>query len=240
MADNSYTIEFTDFGKGFAPATHLNTLSEMGSPSQANEMTDCDVLANVLTQGPGLMELTNMDNLNEMMNFVMDVPPESGITYGIGDTKLYQITPSQIVYYPELIINGGFDEEADWTLNTGWSYNSGNVIHTGGIGESGGLIQNGTIDEGTNYRVSMEVGGTEGWVTVFLGTGDSSVIANGVGTSVFWGHWLSSTEKISIIPSENFDGTIDNVSIKIYPFPHTITSCTKGESVVFITTQEGE
>jgi hypothetical protein len=102
MAERPFEITFSEFNEGFAPVAHLNSLTELGGAGNASEMTDVDVLdPTYVTQGPGLANLTNATEagaLTEQMNFILDVPPADGVTYGIGDTKLFEVTPTAISY----------------------------------------------------------------------------------------------------------------------------------------------
>jgi len=95
-----FVIKLKDFYKGYAPLAHLNKLTEKGGSGYAAEMKNVDVLGEYLKQGPGLTPLTNGTQagvVTEAINHILDVAVASGETYGIGTTKLYQITPSTVV-----------------------------------------------------------------------------------------------------------------------------------------------
>lgn len=98
--DRTFRITLKDFHEGVSPALHLDALTELGSAGHASVMTNCDVLTpKKLTQGPGLSNLTNGTQAGAMVGnitFIMDRPASSGVTYGMGPTRLYQITPTTL------------------------------------------------------------------------------------------------------------------------------------------------
>lgn len=243
--DNSFELVFDKFYVGFAPAAHLNSLTEMGAAGSASSMIDCDILdPTYLTQGPELAILTNASeagSLTEQINFILDVPPEDGITYGIGDTKLYQITPTTLIdnlLGEELITNGEFTGNADgWVLGSDWSYTENHIIVTSvNIPNNVATSTNFEVVESHTYRVSFTVtgSGTVQWAHDGLLNAEDQItdIAEGDYTQdVFADH--SDTNGFEIRAEEGFSGNMDNVSIKeVGSFPHTITNCTKGESVI--------
>ncbi len=79
----------------------------------------------------------------------------------------------------------------------------------------GSLSQSGTLTEGVDYLVSLDIGGSTGSVIVALDGGDSESFDAGSGVSTFTGQWENESDnKIVITPSIDFDGTITDISIK--------------------------
>ena len=74
------------------------------------------------------------------------------IPSGYGDGKLYSVKPTP-TFGSELAINGDFTTDSDWTKNSGWSIVNGEAVHTG----SGDYIQQGSLVQGTKYRVVIVV-----------------------------------------------------------------------------------
>ncbi len=96
LKDNSWTIKIDKFYQGFSPASHLNTSTSIGNSGHATEMVSVDVLTpDYITQGPALSNLTG--TASELINYILDTPPTANLTYGIGNTKLFQIGPSAIM-----------------------------------------------------------------------------------------------------------------------------------------------
>lgn len=100
MTENNFVITLKDFGVGFSPTAHLNSLTEKGGAGSASVMTNVDVLdPTQMTQGPGLLTLTagtEAGAITELVNFILDRPVTDGITYGISNTKLHQIAPAAV------------------------------------------------------------------------------------------------------------------------------------------------
>jgi hypothetical protein len=132
--------------------------------------------------------------------------------------RVVQLASSVITLGAELIINGGFDGNATgWTLGGGWSYNNNNVLFNY-ASTNGELTQSGGLSDGTSYRVSVTIGGTLGSVAIQLHGGASRVYDAGAGLVSFDGVYIgpgtAGGVKIRIKPTSDFDGTIDNVSVK--------------------------
>ncbi len=92
--DNRWVVEFKDFEVGFSPLAQVDSLTERGNAGSASAMTDCDILDGILMQGPGLSAMATAPT--ELINHILDVPPRDSLTYGIGATKLYSISPTAI------------------------------------------------------------------------------------------------------------------------------------------------
>ena len=99
--DNDFVIRIKNFNLGYAPLTHLDSLTELGDAAQASVMTNADIISipNHLTQGPGLSTLTNGDDagvVSELITFIMDRAVTSDITYASGNTKLFQLSSTAV------------------------------------------------------------------------------------------------------------------------------------------------
>jgi len=101
LKDNQFIIKFSKFYQGFSPAAHLNSLTELGNAGHASVMQNVDILTpDYITQGPALANLTNGNQagvVTELINFIMDKAVANDVTYGIGATKLFKITPTTVV-----------------------------------------------------------------------------------------------------------------------------------------------
>jgi len=97
---NEFIIELNKFYAGFSPVAHLNSLTEFGNSGHASAMQNVDVLTpDYITQGPALSNLTNGTQagvVSELINFILDRATADGVTYGIGATKLFKITPTTV------------------------------------------------------------------------------------------------------------------------------------------------
>lgn len=97
--DNEWVITLDKFYQGYAPLAFTNSLTEVGGAGMASSMSNVDVLADLITQGPGLSNLTNGTQagaVSELINFVMDKAVATDATYGIGATKLFKLSSTTV------------------------------------------------------------------------------------------------------------------------------------------------
>lgn len=119
---------------------------------------------------------------------------------------------------PELVVNGGFDGNADaWTLGDGWSY-SADAVHMIDPGDGGALVQdefNHPVEE-HSYQVEFDITGTSGSVDFNIGGGWAG--DTNVGFDV--GHYTgvvqsgNSASLINVFASSEFFGSLDNISVR--------------------------
>jgi len=98
--DGKWTISLKDFNSGYAPLSFTDPLTEIGGGGHASVMSNSDVLDGKLTQGPGLDTLVNGDEtgeVDELINFIMDKAVATDTTYGISNTKLFQISSTEVI-----------------------------------------------------------------------------------------------------------------------------------------------
>jgi hypothetical protein len=109
--DNNWTIKISDFNAGLAPLSYIDNLTERGSGGHAAVMTNCNILDGKLTQGPELATLTNGTEagvVTELINFIMDKAVSNDTTYGIGNTKLFEISSTAVASggtFPKTVTN---------------------------------------------------------------------------------------------------------------------------------------
>lgn len=122
----------------------------------------------------------------------------------------------------ELVINGVFDTDTDWTKETGWTINTGTgkaVADGTGSGSSADLSQ-ATLGGGLagTYRLTFDTVRTSGTVNVGVyidGAGDFTNSYPTTGSHIL--EWTTDgTEATTYLwfRSYNFNGTIDNVSVR--------------------------
>jgi len=116
--------------------------------------------------------------------------------------------------FTNLVTNGGFDTDTDWTKGTNWSIGSGVASKAAGASDET-LFQNQTaLKGGRYYSITATVSGrTAGGVSiVFTGINTGDVIeANGTYTRQSYDFGVD--EAVLFLPSPLFDGDIDNVSL---------------------------
>ena len=113
----------------------------------------------------------------------------------------------------ELIVNGDFDTDSDWSKGTGWSI-SGNVASSDGS-QSGNsyLNQSGAIVSGKTYKATFEIKAiSAGEVRIFVGNVETFTPRTTV--DVFTEYITAGSNEFWIRASSTFVGSIDNVSVK--------------------------
>ena len=128
------------------------------------------------------------------------------------DGKLYSIRPIP-EYGSELVTNGDFASDSDWTKGAGWTISGGSASCDGSQSGNSILYQNISHSANKKYRVEFTISGyVSGQVdfaldTPFFGTTSSN------GTFVFDGNPPSGGNFI-IRADADFVGSVDNVSVK--------------------------
>lgn len=106
-----------------------------------------------------------------------------------------------------IIVNGGFDADSDWTKGTGWSIAGGKATKTPGVASAITQPATGNIW----YQVSFTISNLTAGVLEAYPNGPSSVSSNGSHT-----HTIRPTGIVSvgILASATFDGSVDDVVVK--------------------------
>ena len=100
MADLNFSFIIEDFNEGLSPLAHLDSKTYFGAKGQASEML-ADIISKpgFLTQSPALADLTNGTQagvVDQLIRFILDQPISSSLTYGLGTSKLFRITPTTV------------------------------------------------------------------------------------------------------------------------------------------------
>jgi hypothetical protein len=133
----------------------------------------------------------------------------------------------KIGFRPSSDFNGTIDnvsvKEDIWVFGNNWTWDNIQAVHT--PGDTATLYQKGDLLAGHTYKVQFDVGGTTGTVNACLDDGDCGNFSAGDGAVTFTGQWANDTDSIIVFhPSDDFDGTIDNVLVKeLLPDPRYIS-----------------
>jgi hypothetical protein len=119
------------------------------------------------------------------------------------------ITSGLNVVGPELVTNGTFDTDSDWTLGTGWSIADGSLVATSATGIASQAI---SFTEGKTYQITLKntvaiqlriVGGSGQSIGYFGGNVDKIfTVGSGVGST------------LEIVANGTVSGSIDNITVK--------------------------
>lgn len=188
MADKAWSITIEQF-QGFVPSYWTNTLPTVGNANQASAMTNVDLIdPNVLTQGPGLANLTNGTQaaaVTTLMKGMLRVHVTGlSAAAGVGGNKVYKFNATEVTSdanFPHTIDKATVTSEdgEDVAYYQGavfYSYN-----HSGGAGDVGRWTGASTFDD--DYMSTVPTGATtlQGGVPhqMLVGGDDQLYIANG-------------------------------------------------------------
>ena len=133
---------------------------------------------------------------------------------GLALNKGLVVSSAPDPYGPELIINGSFDTDANWTKGTGWTI-SGGAANADALGTAN-INQSDVMEIGKTYLCTYTVSNyvSGGVVPLFGGqTGDDKgTIQSSNGT--FTDTRVATNPKFYIRANNGFVGSIDNVSVK--------------------------
>lgn len=120
---------------------------------------------------------------------------------------------TEVYLAPDVVVNGDFLGNADgWTLGSGWAYSNNSISHTSGtatVTPNPAL----SITAAYLYQVTYTVSNcTTGTIRVAIGgTNGTTRSANGTYTEVIT---AGATTNLTFTPSTDFDGTIDDISVR--------------------------
>lgn len=113
----------------------------------------------------------------------------------------------------EQVLNGGFATSASWTFGTGWAHDAGDLEADHTAGNTAALQQNVGVVAGSLYKLVFTVKNRgAGDVTPTLG-GVAGVAVSSNTTSTQY-IVASTTGNLIFTPHTDFDGSIDDVSVK--------------------------
>ena len=111
-----------------------------------------------------------------------------------------------------LITNGDFATDSDWTKGTGWSISDGVASQSGGVGQ---LSQNTGVTLGVICKVSFTTTLSVGSIKIALGPSGPTTTFNTSGTHTFEGAFGGNSLIYILGSSSLFVGSIDNVSVQL-------------------------
>ena len=114
----------------------------------------------------------------------------------------------------ELVVNGTFDTDSDWTKGTGWTIGGGVATHAAGTGSD--LEQSGALTAGKVYVLTLDVTAVRATSTLYVLNSDTyQIIEPFVTTGQKVATFIAPTNgKLSIRLGYPADADIDNVSVK--------------------------
>jgi hypothetical protein len=122
--------------------------------------------------------------------------------------------PSPQYIGSELVTNGTFDTDSDWTKGTGWSISGGTASSDGTQTANANLDQTINTTSGSVYHVTFDLTrGSGGLTGSFAGHGSSGQ-KTASGSYEFFTIADSSSEVLRFVATSSFTGSVDNVSVR--------------------------
>lgn len=156
----------------------------------------------------------NVQNLDMMFSDFVGTPAV------VGSSVALQLDSAQgerrTSLGPELIVNGGFDADTDWTKGTGWTISGGVATRTN-TGSVTDLYESGIITANRLYKIVITVSAyTSGNLSVRIG-GVAAIVGSNItatGTYTFYGWGEPSDTRFNLRGDTTFAGSIDSVSCR--------------------------
>ena len=131
---------------------------------------------------------------------------------GVSNGTVFTQKPVPI-YGPELVTNGDFATDSDWSKGTGWTISGGTASFNGGADAA--ISQSSVVTSGTEYKVLFTISDltTSGSLQLRFGsTGSVDKTINKNGTYYF--HLTADGTTLYFRAISGFNGSIDNVSVQ--------------------------
>jgi hypothetical protein len=172
----------------------------------------------------GAGEVGGIWDWSDRSTMFQDVAGTQPITAS-GQTRALHLDKSQgLTLGADLVTNGGFDADSNWTKGTDWTIGSG--VATKAAGTAADLTQTIASTTGRFYQITVTVTRTAGTLTVSLGTSGSSLAITSSGTYVMRLHAGTSTQNLTFAADASFAGTVDNVAVRLLPGNHRYQAST--------------
>jgi hypothetical protein len=141
----------------------------------------------------------SFDNASDMITF-----SRSSGAYGL----------TKVSYGSELVSNGDFSSDSDWTKGTGWTISGGVASCDGSQSSSSALQSVDILTIGKVYEVTFTIVNiSAGVITPRAGTNGAGTARSATGTYIEI-ITCAGTDDLRMTASNNFIGSIDNVSVK--------------------------
>lgn len=141
MADKKWTIDI-DRHRGFSPKYYTDTYPSFGNRDQASDMRNISLInPNVMTQGPGMAELTAGDQAGAVTTLIKGIlrhAVSTNLSFAVGGAKLFSFSATAVAnagIWPHTISDDGSELGEDVCYYQGALYYSYN--QTGSIGTIG-------------------------------------------------------------------------------------------------------
>ena len=134
---------------------------------------------------------------------------------GVKSNVLFGVLPTPTIGN-ELITNGDFATDSDWTKGTGWTISGGKANCDGSQSAQSNFYQVGIVPINIYYQVTFTATVVSGGVTLAIGGSNAQPITTASGTYTVYSKATSGDSNLYFSANSTFVGSIDNVSVKEY------------------------
>ena len=118
--------------------------------------------------------------------------------------------------FSDIVTNGTFDADANWTKGTGWTISGGTASCDGSQSSQSNFFQSSVVPINTTYEVKFTATISAGGVTLAIGGSNAQTITTSSGTYTFISQATSGDAHLYFSANSTFVGSIDNVSVTEY------------------------
>jgi hypothetical protein len=129
------------------------------------------------------------------------------------DGVLHSVKPEQTLG-SELVVNGDFATDSDWTYGSSWSIGDGKASFDFNIGGASDLRQNSVLTVGKKYKLTFDVLDSNGGNFSYSLGGYAIFINNIEANTTYTVYGKAVGTFLTLRGASNFIGSIDNVSVK--------------------------
>lgn len=194
-----------------------NSIFGMGSTVYgATEAADwCDTLIESAARCRIAIALTEPRPVTDYM----DLKAEYGECVWFPEGDGIRIKPDRLIGADnpcglDIVTNGDFSADSDWTKGDGWSISGGNASSDGTQVAVSSLTQSLTTEDGVKYALSVTLSGRSAGAITVEWDGLEVIAENTDGTYTYAFTASGTSNDIEIIADADFVGDIDDVSVK--------------------------
>jgi len=131
-----------------------------------------------------------------------DTSTSDGQTFLIGDEFSQEVGN-------DLVTNGTFDEDSDWTKNSGWEINTASGIAVKKTASANSILHSGILTDAKSYKITFDIQVDVGTLTPYAGT----TAGTAVSTTGTYTQYIkcAGTTNLKFLADSTFLGSIDNV-----------------------------
>ena len=152
----------------------------------------------------------------DLTNYIPEVIVQDQATNGLVVQSSVNAGDYVVIDKEELVINGTFDTDSDWTKGTGWTIGAGLLTSAGGnTNEMARPIASQGLTIGLDYTYTFEITSITGTLAIYEYNGTFALLGSFTTTGVKRINFNSIKGYSVVFYSNTFTGSVDNVSLEL-------------------------